>query len=229
MTLIRTRMTNKNSSTSVAVAIMARKAEMGVGKSRLAATLGAELTFDIYRHLIAVCAAAIECTDLPATVYFDPEPGDSDVWTDSRFKYALQSTEADLGQRLFDAATESLAQHEGVLLIGTDCPSLTSEILIEAANALSHSDAVIGPSTDGGYYLLGIKLVLPELFKNIDWSTDKVAAQTREVFAKAQLKVHNLPVLNDIDEQHDWNDYLASPSRATAQLSKNLLSPKPSV
>ena len=194
---------------SVAVAILARRAELGKGKRRLAATLGDERTLQIYRALIGRCAAAALSSGLPATVYFEPEPGDKNVWPPSRFGYATQADSPDLGVRIADAATRSLAAHDAVLLIGTDCPDLTADVLREAARALETHDAVLGPSTDGGYYLLGVKAVTPGLFDGIAWSTEEVAAQTRAVLAQAGLRYRELPPLTDVDEEADWVAYLA--------------------
>ena len=199
----------------VEVAILARRAELGKGKTRLAATLGVHETLAAYRHLIAVCATVVRASGLPATVFFDPLPGDSAVWLPEYFRHAIQATSPDLGTRLSAAASEALARAAGVLLIGTDCPYLTPELLTAAAEALRSHDAVLGPSSDGGYYLLGIKQIHRDLFTTITWSTDRVAAQTRDVLAKAGCTVRELPTLDDIDTEADWDVY-----RSTIEIHK---------
>ena len=197
-----------DSAPRVTIAILARRAELGKGKRRLAATLGDEATLAVYRRLIRRCAAAVAESGLDATVYFDPAPGDTDVWLPHRFGHAVQPATPDLGVRIANAAEAGLSDADGVLLIGTDCPDLTGALLREAADALATGDAVLGPSTDGGYYLLGIKAIPPGLFTDIEWSTARVAGQTRAVLAKAGLSVRELPALTDVDEEADWRAYL---------------------
>ncbi len=200
----------------VGVAILARKAELGKGKTRLAKTLGAEATLEIYLELIAKCSAAVQDSGLPARVYFDPAPGDIEVWSETYFDYGLQPTTPDLGARLAFVAADALSHFDAVLLIGTDCPYLDGQVLREAANALQACDALLGPSLDGGYYLLGIRAVHNELFQDIAWSTDQVAHQTRQVLTnlqvdevKAGLNWQEISPLADIDEAQDWIDYCA--------------------
>lgn len=88
------------------------------------------------------------------------------------------------------------------IIIGTDCASLTKEIIESAFTSLATNDLVIGPATDGGYYLLGIKKNYPLLFEHIDWSTEKVFEQTIQHAKNLSLSYHILPVLTDIDEAH---------------------------
>ena len=192
------------------VAILARRAQLGHGKSRLARTLGAEATLAIYRELIRACAKTVRASGLPACVYFDPAPGDADVWPASEFAYGKQTASPDLGRRLRDVAAAGLARFgAGVLLIGTDCPYLDADTLRQAAGALWDHDAVLGPSLDGGYYLLGLRELHAPLFEGIAWSTAAVAEQTRAVLAKAGLTCSELPALGDIDEAPDWERYVA--------------------
>lgn len=196
---------------AVGVAVLARTAILGRGKRRLAATLGDEATLAIYRDLIGACAKTVSASGLPATVYFEPEVGDRDVWPPSVFAYARQPPEADLGERMRFAAADSLARRDGgVLLIGTDCPSLTPQLLRAAAEALVDYDAVLGPSTDGGYYLLGLRALRAEVFEGIPWSTASVAEDTRRVLAEADLSTWELPPLSDIDTAGDWEAHLAA-------------------
>ena len=197
-----------SSAPNVVVAVLARRAELGKGKRRLAVTLGDEATLAVYRQLIATCARAVADSGFPATVYFDPAPGDADVWPPERFRYTVQPAVSDLGVRLHVAAADALSGGAaGVLLIGTDCPSITGQLLLTAADALRTYDAVLGPSTDGGYYLLGFKRLEPALFGDIAWSTEAVAEQTRAVLAKAGWRTLEVPALTDIDVEADWRAY----------------------
>ncbi len=194
----------------VGVAILARRAELGRGKTRLAESMGAEATLEVYRRLIRICAAAVRGSGLEATVFFDPAPGDLAVWPTQAFRHGVQTDVDDLGARMGDAASAVLAGHRGVLIIGTDCPYLTADHLQTAADALRRHDVVLGPSHDGGYYLIGFSALHPELFRGISWSTAGVAEQTREVLAKAGLSHFELPTLSDVDVESDWLAYLAT-------------------
>lgn len=89
------------------------------------------------------------------------------------------------------------------VLIGSDCPEITVEIILQAFQALENYDAVIGPSTDGGYYLIGLCHPRAELFQGIDWGTEVVFHQTIKKMQALQLSCHILPALRDIDVPED--------------------------
>jgi glycosyltransferase A (GT-A) superfamily protein (DUF2064 family) len=90
-----------------------------------------------------------------------------------------------------------------VVLIGCDLPDLTSALIAKAFDALQSNDVVIGPSCDGGYYLIGLNKSTPELFEEISWSTEKVLKQTLEKAERLLLKVQLLDQLRDIDTLED--------------------------
>ena len=90
-----------------------------------------------------------------------------------------------------------------VLIIGTDCPELSPEIIIAAFDSLNTHDIVIGPARDGGYYLLGMKKLCPDLFNNISWSTDQVLQQTLRACVDSGLSNRLLDELSDIDNEED--------------------------
>ena len=94
---------------------------------------------------------------------------------------------------------------ENVIIIGSDCPELTHEIILEAFEALKKFDVVIGPAVDGGYYLLGVSSYRPFLFDNKEWSTPTVFESTKADIEKHQLSLYELPVLSDIDTEKDYN------------------------
>jgi rSAM/selenodomain-associated transferase 1 len=94
-----------------------------------------------------------------------------------------------------------------VVLIGTDCPTLQSNHLNEAFEALTHSDLVVGPATDGGYYLIGMNRRADYLFEGITWSTSQVLSETLNVASQQGLTTTLLHELDDIDTQEDWERY----------------------
>ena len=92
--------------------------------------------------------------------------------------------------------------HQSAVVLNSDSPTLPTALLVETAEALARPGerAVLGPSSDGGYYLLGIKTVHRRLFEEIAWSTERVAEQTRERAREIKLDVHLLPVWYDVDD-----------------------------
>jgi glycosyltransferase A (GT-A) superfamily protein (DUF2064 family) len=110
---------------------------------------------------------------------------------------------ADLGERLARAASRVLAAGERVLLIGTDCPALDARRLRTAADTLNAHDAVIHPTHDGGYALLGLRRFNPLLFSEIAWSTASVAEETIARIRTLGWSLHIADTLHDIDEPDD--------------------------
>jgi rSAM/selenodomain-associated transferase 2/rSAM/selenodomain-associated transferase 1 len=115
-------------------------------------------------------------------------------------------SEGDLGIRMQHCAEEHFSQTDAapLLIIGTDCAVLSPGHLQEAARSLSHHDVCFIPAEDGGYVLIGLKKLIPEVFSNITWSTSAVLAQSLERLKAAGASVALLPTLWDIDEPADW-------------------------
>jgi len=118
------------------------------------------------------------------------------------FSKHLQS-EGDLGIKMKKAFNHVLQIHSKAVIIGSDCPEISSEIIEDAFKKLDEFDCVIGPTTDGGYYLLGMKKFNPLLFENIEWSTDKVFKQTQMKLNEAQQNYSLLVTLTDVDTIDD--------------------------
>jgi rSAM/selenodomain-associated transferase 1 len=107
------------------------------------------------------------------------------------------------GDCLFQTISEILTRgHGSAVVLNADSPTLPTALLIETAEVLARPGdrAVLGPSNDGGYYLLGLKAAHRHMFDNIDWSTERVAEQTRERAHEIGLEVHTLPVWYDVDD-----------------------------
>jgi rSAM/selenodomain-associated transferase 1 len=107
------------------------------------------------------------------------------------------------GDCLFNAITQQLDQgHQAAVVLNSDSPTLPTSLLVETAEVLARPGdrVVLGPSTDGGYYLLGLKAPHRRMFENIDWSTERVARQTLERAREIGLSVHTLPAWYDVDD-----------------------------
>ncbi|MEG4858076.1 TIGR04282 family arsenosugar biosynthesis glycosyltransferase [Microcoleus sp. K1-B6] len=112
--------------------------------------------------------------------------------------------DGDLGARMTAAFQKSFNSGvEKTAIIGTDCPGLKAEIMAQAFEELSQHDLVLGPAKDGGYYLIGLRRSIPELFGGIHWGTSQVLACTRAIAQKLDLNIAYLPTLADIDRPED--------------------------
>jgi rSAM/selenodomain-associated transferase 1 len=114
-------------------------------------------------------------------------------------------TGADLGERLHDALDAALRIHDRALVMGTDCPILTTHELRAARAALERSDAVVIPAEDGGYVLLGLARACPAAFRGIDWGSAAVLEQT---LARLHASVRSACVLAplwDVDRGEDFD------------------------
>jgi rSAM/selenodomain-associated transferase 1 len=120
-----------------------------------------------------------------------------------------------LGAALRDAFARHLAEgFERVVLIGSDNPSLPASHVEEACAALDTHDLTIGPTSDGGYYLLGMRRLWPRVFEGIDWSTSRVCAQTLARAAELGLRVHQARPWYDVDSVADLQQLQAELGRA---------------
>jgi len=111
--------------------------------------------------------------------------------------------EGDLGERMARASQRVSAGGEAVVLIGTDCPLLSPEVMWEAICALQHHSAALVPAADGGYVLMGLRQHHDEVFADMPWSTDAVAGLTLSRLAANGCTVWLGPMLPDVDEPTD--------------------------
>ncbi|MBE0711085.1 MAG: TIGR04282 family arsenosugar biosynthesis glycosyltransferase, partial [Candidatus Aminicenantes bacterium] len=128
---------------------------------------------------------------------------DMEAWLGKGFRYVPQG-DGDVGARMDRAFREAFSEGIGkAVLIGTDLPELTVFHIREAWKALDAFDVVLGPAADGGYGPIGLRRAVPDLFRGISWSTDRVLKQTLAKAAAACLKVKILPALCDVDRPDD--------------------------
>jgi rSAM/selenodomain-associated transferase 1 len=187
------------------VLVFQKNAILGKVKTRLASGMGEARALEIYRHLIQSTYSVLEDMSAPVWTYFsDFIPETVNTPLEKSFVQEGQ----DLGERMANAFARSFELGmDKVVLIGTDCPTLQSQHLNQAFEALTHSDLVVGPATDGGYYLIGMKRRADYLFEGITWSTAEVLSQTLAVATAHGLHFTLLDELSDIDTQEDWERY----------------------
>lgn len=175
----------------------------GKVKTRLARTIGEAKALEIYQQLLLHTVAITKEVNTDKAVFYSDFIGESDIWPEAIYqKYVQQGTE--LGQRMENAFCWAFWQrYEQVVIIGSDCPQLTATIIHQAFEALQTSQVVIGPAVDGGYYLLGLKSNVSQLFTNKAWSSPTVFTSTIADLQKLQLCYKLLPLLHDIDHEED--------------------------
>ncbi len=193
-----------------ALIIFIKNPALGKVKTRIARTAGDEKALDIYLELTKITRENAEILRGPSRhVFYSDFINLTDEWPNDVFQKHVQTGE-DLGERMFNAFSDVLKTHENAVIIGSDCPTLTADILTMAFEKLETNDFVVGPSTDGGYYLLGFgqNNWSDFVFKNMDWSTETVLPTTLERILEQKKTVFLLPELTDVDEEKDWLDYL---------------------
>ena len=194
---------------SCALAVMTKAPRAGKVKTRLIPPLtpeeAAELNVCFLRDITFAITQAAQTTSAIGVAVYTPSGAEDSYRGILPEKFFLAPQRGDaFGDRLL-FATEDLLRlgFDSVCLINSDSPTLPSAVFIEAANALSKPGdrIVLGPSDDGGYYLIGLKKVHRRIFEEIDWSTEKVLKQTIDRATELHLDIHLLPSCFDVDDR----------------------------
>jgi uncharacterized protein len=197
-----------NLDTQLIVFVKAPRA--GTVKTRLAKAMGEAAACAAYRRLVEVVLNNL--SGLPLELRYTPDDAAPEIqpWLRTGWQACPQG-EGDLGARLQGACDQHFsAGAKAVVIIGSDCPHVTRDDIREASRLLRKSDLVLGPATDGGYWLIGLRQPQPALFEGIRWGTEEVLAQTLERARNASLKIQLLRILSDVDTQKDWNEFVNS-------------------
>ncbi|MWV27093.1 DUF2064 domain-containing protein [Erythrobacter sp. GH3-10] len=186
------------------VALFAKYPRAGHAKTRLAPMLGDAGAAQVHRRLVERTLATIRESALPFAVHFTgAQRSDFADWLGEDITLVAQG-EGDLGARLARVAGPAI-------VLGADIPGLTSQHLLDAAAVLDQLPVVIGPASDGGYYLLGFQTQIPQLWRDMRWGTDAVLAETRARLTALEIPYRNLGVLDDCDRPEDlaqWPELL---------------------
>ena len=186
--------------------IFVKNPKLGKVKSRLAKSIGDMNALSVYKKLLKMTKEIVIDLEFDKRVCYSDMIEQEDLWDNGIFQKGLQKGD-DLGLRMYNAFKDaSEDSYQKICLIGSDIIELTDEIIIKAFSLLDEHDIVLGPSFDGGYYLIGMKSPTKVLFENIKWSTGVVLAETINEIHKLKLNYALLPTLNDIDEIEDIND-----------------------
>ena len=190
------------------VILFTRYPSPGTTKTRLIPVLGPEGAARLHRmmaeHTLTRLQPLRASESVSIEVRFDG--GDLDQmqsWLGRNYSFTPQGS-GELGARISRAVRSALDKGtKRVIVIGTDCPGLTADIVGQAIERLQTHDVAIGPARDGGYYLIGLARSLPELFRDIEWGTDKVLESTLKKSRELGLSCFLLPQLGDVDRPED--------------------------
>ena len=185
--------------------------EAGKVKTRLAKRLGDEHAVGLYRCFILDMLTAFGRNSHPIFICFTPKEAELhfQCWLGSTYHYLPQSGH-DLGARMCHSFQYAFqCGFQSVCLVGSDLPGLPPEYVNEAFTRLHQYDSVIGPSYDGGYYLLGFRQTtfFPEIFQGIRWSQSTVYQETIEKYAQQSATFFPLFSWNDVDTVHDLEQW----------------------
>lgn len=176
----------------------------GKVKTRLAKSIGDVAALEWYGQMIDYTYSVINALNETVFIYYSDF---MEYEAPKEFQLRTQKGN-DLGEKMLHAFEE--VKREGfdkIVIIGTDCLEITSDIISHAFLALETNDFVIGPAKDGGYYLLGMNEIQNNIFENKSWSTNTVLESTKNDLIKLNKKVHFLETLNDIDDLEDLQEY----------------------
>jgi uncharacterized protein len=198
----------------------------GQVKSRLAAEIGNGVALELHQRMALDTIDTVRVLAIPFRVYFYPPDAGSLVrtWLGNE-QDCLPQEGNDLGQRMEQAFAQVFREgYERAVLVGSDIAELSTPIIDEAFRSLNTHGAVLGPAADGGYYLIGFtaKTFLPDLFRDITWSTSTVCEETLGKFKRSGQRVHLLPELHDIDRKNDLRIFLNSHRNTPVSPSRTL-------
>lgn len=187
----------------------------GQVKTRLISALGVNRATHLYMRLVhQTLITAIRSSFEHVELWCSPAPT-HDFFSRCAATYGISlrtQKGLDLGARMAHALRDGLSSHDCAVLIGCDCPALTSADLDQSARLLSEGyDAALGPAQDGGYVLIGLTKFSPFLFNDIPWGTDSVLGLTRTRLSALRWRWHELPERWDVDRPGDLFKSRASP------------------
>ncbi|MEH6680400.1 MAG: TIGR04282 family arsenosugar biosynthesis glycosyltransferase [Sediminicola sp.] len=177
--------------------IFTRNPELGKCKTRLAAAVGDRAALDIYRFLLDHTQLITKSVDAKKEVYYSEEIWEEDIWDRKYYEKQLQNGE-DLGERMLNAFKHGFeAGYRRIVIIGSDMYDLSTQDLDHAFQQLHSHDYVIGPASDGGYYLLGMNRLCTSVFARKAWGTKTVLEDTLRDLKNKNTKL--LKIKNDVD------------------------------
>ncbi len=184
--------------------VFAKNVIRGRVKSRLARVTGDQKAMEVYLDLLHYTHDVTQRVDADRQIWYSSYIPDHPVFPSPAYMPRVQQGK-DLGARMQHALKKAFQNgYKRVVIIGTDCAFLTADIIRRAFQALEETRVVIGPSEDGGYYLLGLTRFYPFLFEQKSWSTSDLYSETVRDLESQGIDWKSLPQLNDVDTWEDW-------------------------
>ncbi len=172
-------------------------------KTRLASEIGDRHALRLYRVMVARVLAAVRGAGLDAIVWFTPSDARAEMefWLGESWELRPQVS-GDTGARLM-AAAGTVPRGYPWIAVCSDCPAVTAAVVRQACTSLERAGLVIGPSYNGGYYLVGGRTPLPDIFTAMPWATNRILAETRARLARISATWHELAALRCIGTAED--------------------------
>ncbi len=187
--------------------VFIKNPSLGKVKTRLAKTVGDEKALHIYHILLDHTHKVAKRIKGDKAVFYSDFINNNDEWKKNDFIQLLQKGNA-LGDKMENAFEKAFNMgYKKIIIIGSDCLDLNENIISDAFKLLDEQEVVLGPARDGGYYLLGMRNLYPQLFKNKTWSAENVLLDTLLDLSNLNLSFKLLPTLSDIDVEKDLEHY----------------------
>lgn len=198
-----------------AIGVMAKSPRLGQVKTRLARDIGEKAALVLYQQMLQRIEEEL-LSAAPARYDFHwfvdpPDIAETIELTTCPYSGVHPQSSGDLGQRMSSAFTVLLKDYHKVTLIGADIPDLSLAHLESAEKALDQADVALGPTTDGGYYLIAMRQLHRELFTAVPWSSSDTLKQTLKVCAQSGLRCQLLSELSDLDTIDDLKNIIWTP------------------
>jgi len=194
-------------SAEVKFLVFAKAPVSGAVKTRLAPVLGEECAADLHRRLVLHTLNTVREVADDALLYCAPDT-DHPFFAHCAKAYGValeHQCRGDLGVRMLHACIDHLKAGTAVIIVGTDCPVLQPDHLVQAVVALAQGAHVaLAPAEDGGYALIGLRRCAPELFRDIPWGTDQVLPETRLRLQRLCWRWTELEPVWDVDRPEDY-------------------------
>jgi len=194
----------------------------GQVKTRLAKSLDSEKACNIYRGFLQMIVEKLITGNWQTQVFYasQGEPKELKRIFPSSIEFIEQQGD-NLGERMQKGFETNFKRGATkVTIIGGDSPDMPLDFIQQSFHSLSTQDLTLGPTPDGGYYLMGLKKNSPFLFEEIEWSTPAVLPSTLKIAHAHHLKILQLPQWNDVDDIEDYQDFIKSNPHFTPHYSQ---------
>ena len=191
------------------IVVFARAPRLGQVKTRLASEIGPERALEIYRSMTEHVLAVVHPVGARIIVAHAPADAGPEMraWLGANVTYEPQA-DGDLGERMASVFERRIADRaDRVVIVGSDCPTVTVETITSALDALDGADVVFGPALDGGYYLVAARRLHRALFRDVPWSSARTLDVSLIRAREAGQRVALLTPMRDIDTADDWRAY----------------------